>query len=152
MSTENTTEAIEEKLEAFEEKIEDTIESGVEKVIDAQEKMATVFDSLSKRSLKVGEEWVNAVSGTQKEFLNLYKDIAKEPRSYGKNVEAWMGSMTEMQKRSLEFAKVVYKEQTEAATDVKEIFNPYFTSSKQFSENAKSWMNMWSKPFQSTSA
>ena len=95
---------------------------------------------------------MNAVSGTQKEFLNLYKDIAKEPRSYGKNVEAWMGSMTEMQKRSVDFAKVVYKEQTEAASEVKEIFNPYFASGKQFGETAKGWMNMWTKPFQAPSA
>ena len=78
MSTENTTEALEEK-------IEDTIEDGVEKIIDVQEKMATIFDTVSKRSLKVSEEWVKAVSGTQKDFLNLYKDIAKEPQAYGKN-------------------------------------------------------------------
>lgn len=145
MSMENTAEAIEEK-------IEDTIEDGVEKIIDVQEKMATIFDTVSKRSLKVGEEWVKAVSGTQHDFLNLYKDMAKDPQSYGKNIEAMMGSMTDVQKRTLDFAKVVYQEQTEAATEMKEMFDPYFASSKQFSEGAKSWMKMWSKPFQSMSA
>ncbi|MEM7467627.1 MAG: hypothetical protein AAF387_12200 [Pseudomonadota bacterium] len=145
MTMENTAEAIEEK-------IEDSIEDGVEKIIDAQEKMATIFDTMSQRGLKVSEEWVKAVSGTQKDFLTLYKDIAKEPRSYGKNIEAWMGSLTDVQKRSLDFAKVVYQEQTEAAEEMKEVFDPYFASSKQFSESAKSWMNMWAKPFQSTSA
>lgn len=145
MTTESTVDAIEEK-------IEDSIEDGVEKIIGAQEKMANAFDTVSKRNLRISEEWVNAVSGTQQDFLNLYKSMAKEPRSYGKNIEAWMGSLTDVQKRTLDFAKVVYTEQTEAATEVKEIFEPYFASNKQFSESAKSFMNMWSKPFQSASA
>jgi len=145
MSIENTAETIEEK-------IEDTLEDGVEKILDAQEKMATMFDTVSKRGLKVGEEWVNAVSGTQQDFLSLYKNMAKEPRSYGKNVEAWMGSLTGVQQRSMDFAKVVYKEQTETATEVKEIFEPYFASNKQFSDSAKKLMNMWSKPFQGSRA
>lgn len=144
--------AKESTVEAIEEKIEDTIENGVEKMIGAQEKMANIFDTVAKRNLRIGEEWVNAISGSQQDFLNLYKNMAKEPAGYGKNVEAWMGSLTDIQKRSLDFAKVVYTEQTEAASEVKEVFEPYLSSGKQFGESAKSWMSMWSKPFQASNA
>lgn len=145
MTTKQKTET---KIDDVDSKIKESMETGVEKVIEAQEIFTQAFDTFTRRNLRVSEKFAGSVTGAQQDLIELYRAMAKDPTAYAKNAETAMNSMTEIQQRTLEFAKLMYKEQADSAAELKEIFAPFIDSGKKMSEGTKSWMGMWTKPFQ----
>ena len=102
--------SIEENTEKVQSKFKESLVTGFERAAEVQEKMSEAFETATKRNMRITEEWTNAVAGTQKDMIELYKKISDDPQAYGKNIEAWMDSLTGMQKRTIDFSKTVYKE------------------------------------------
>ncbi len=140
MSAASTTEKVESK-------VKESIENGLDNAVEMQTKITAAFETATKRSMRIAAEWTDAVTGSQRELIELYKKIAEDPKAYNKNVEACMDSMTGLQKRTLDFSKVVYTENANAAVEMKELFQPFFVSNEKFREGAQQFINAWAKPY-----
>ena len=146
MATQESTQATEPEAEATESKAQAAINTYIENMIAGQEKLTEAFETATKRSLRVGAEVVSAFAVGQRDVVDLSKTMAAEPRAYAKNMNAVMDTFIGMQQRSLDIAKIIYREQSEAADNAKNIWEPMFASTEEWRGKFKEMSAAWTKP------
>ncbi|MEM7542462.1 MAG: hypothetical protein AAF384_12895 [Pseudomonadota bacterium] len=138
METENTT---------TESKIKAAMGSYFEKAIEGQEKMTEAFETATKRSFRMSEEITGAIVAGQRDLVEFSKSVAAEPDAYAKNIDAFMNLMIGAQQRSIEVSKNIIREQTDAAGEMKDAFEPVVASAKEMREKMGEFN--WMKPLAS---
>lgn len=133
MSTENTMaqEASNVATEAGT-KVKESVDSYLDRLMEGHARMAKALETARERNARVTDKFVEAVLGSQREALELTKSFVAAPTAYGKNMEAFMQSMTNAQERTIDLAKVVYKEQTEATAQAREMVEPLIPNAASF--------------------
>ena len=147
MATQESAKTAESKADATESKAQAAINTTIENMIVGQEKLAETLEAASKRSLRVGEEIMATVIAGQRDVVDLSKTIATEPQAYAKNMDALMNTVIGFQQRSLDVAKILYREQSDAADNAKNVWGPMFASTEQMRTKFKEMSAAWVKPF-----
>jgi hypothetical protein len=114
-----------------------------ERLLAGHERMTEAMQAARSRGIRVNEEITDWIVAGQRDTLELGKRLADDPTAYAKNMEAVLESLTSAQERALNLAKVLYREQAESTTALREYVGPMFTSSKNFGETAKKLASFW---------
>lgn len=119
----------------------------MERYLDAlianQGAMAEALESARKRSLAASEKISAALCARQREALELTKKVAMNPDAYSENAKAMLKAATDAQSRALDFAKDLYKEQSDVGADVRATWKSLFESSKEAAQAATDLARAW---------
>jgi hypothetical protein len=117
------------------------------------EKLAERHDQISKvlkdghlRSHKIGAELVDALVAGQRDMLELAQQVATKPQDFAGNVKAMVDAVSAAQERSLNVAKVLYREQADGGAEMRKIFQSACDSSDTLTEAGRNIVNFWIKP------
>jgi hypothetical protein len=146
MATQESTPSAESAVDAAESKARATLSTYIDNLIAGQEKLTESFEAAGKRSLRVSEEIMAAIIAGQRDVVDLSKSLAAEPRAYAKNMNAAMDMFIGMQQRSLAVAKILYREQSDAADIAKTAWEPMLASTAELRSKFRELSAAWMKP------
>ncbi len=100
-------------------KFAETTSAYLERLESSHTRFAEAVGSARERSARVADKVIENLLASQRDALALGKTLASQPTEYGKNVEAFLHSLTSAQERALELAKTVYRANNEIAADAR---------------------------------
>jgi hypothetical protein len=115
----------------------------LERVEQAHARFAERFEASRARTSRIADQLTESLVASQRNALELTKAVAAEPAAYGKNMEAFMASLNTAQERALETAKVLYREQADAASELRSSAETLFESSKTLAKPFEKMTSMW---------
>lgn len=117
----------------------------LERVEQAHARFAERFEASRARTStsRIADQLTESLVASQRNALELTKAVAAEPTAYGKNMEAFMASLNTAQERALETAKVLYREQADAASELRSSVEALFESSKTLAKPFEKMTSMW---------
>ncbi len=121
----------------------DQMERYLDALIANQGALTDALEGLRKRSLEASEKLSEAVCTRQREALELTKQMAMNPDAYSDNAKAMLKAATDAQSRALDFAKDLYKEQTELNDELRASWKSIFESSKEAAQAATELARTW---------
>ncbi len=116
-----------------------------EKLTERHNQISKALQETQQRSQRIGTEFVNAVVAGQKDLLELTQQIATKPQDFAANVKAMVDAVSVAQERTLNLAKVLYREQAEAGSEVRKAFQSVCDSSEAFGAAGRNIVNFWTK-------
>ncbi|MSR14170.1 MAG: hypothetical protein EXR86_06300 [Gammaproteobacteria bacterium] len=116
-----------------------------EKLTERHEQISKALQDSQLRSQRIGTEFVNALIAGQRTLLELTQQFATKPQDLAGNVKAMVDAVTVAQERSLSVAKVLYREQADAGSEVRKIFQSACDSSDTLGEAGRNLLNFWTK-------
>lgn len=133
------------KRESKDEKIETSkqVERYLDALIANQGALSEALESARKRSLAASEKVSEALCTRQREALELTKKVAMKPDAFSENAKAMLKAATDAQSRALDFAKELYKEQTELGDEFRASWKSIFESSKEAAQAATDLARAW---------
>ena len=115
----------------------------LDRLAKGQESMAAAVETVRARNTRIADKFIEALFASQREAIALGKAVMAEPAAYGKNMDAVMQSMSTAQERALDVAKTVYREQAEAAGEIREVAEKNFEAVKSYTPNMERFTSMW---------
>lgn len=146
MSTENT--VVQDAQNAAAEaghKVQDTVNTYIDRLMEGHTRLAAAVGTTRERNARVADKMIDTVLSGQREALELTKTFVSQPTAYGKNMEAFMQSLTNAQERTIDLAKTVYKEQAEATAEARELVEPLIPDAAAFGKPFEKVTEMFSK-------
>ena len=114
-----------------------------ERLSEGHENLTSAFETARARSTRVADQlFANVVAG-QREMLALGQAMAKDPMAYNKHLEAAMESVTGAQARTLELAKILYREQVEATAELRGAAERSFAAAQRFVPPMEKFTNLF---------
>lgn len=111
----------------------------------SHEKLAQSLKGASERAAKVSDSLLGAFLEGQRAALDTSRKIAANPTDYAAGIKAVMEQATAAQERALGVAKTLYQAQTDAASELRGLFEGAFAASPDFSETARKFAAFWPK-------
>lgn len=105
----------------------------VERLAQSHERLTSAFETARARNARLADKFFQAMVAGQRDALALGKTVIAEPTAYAKNIEAFLNSMSAAQERALDVAKTVYREESDAAGEMRDAAQRAF-------ESAKTWL------------
>lgn len=96
-----------------------------------------------ERSARVADKLIENLLAGQRDALKLGKTLAAQPTEYGKNIEALLHSLTGAQERTVEFAKTVYRTNSEIATEARAAAAKAMETSKTLGKPFEQLTSLW---------
>ena len=115
----------------------------LDRLAKGQESMAAAVETVRARNSRIADKFIEALFASQREAIELGKAVMAEPAAYGKNMDAIMQSMSTAQERALDVAKTVYREQAEAAGELREVAEENFAAVKSYTPNMERFTSLW---------
>lgn len=115
----------------------------LERLLCSHERFADALGTARARSARVADKFFELLLASQRDAIVLSKALVSQPAAYGKNVEAFLQSLSTAQERALELAKTVYREQTDAATEARAVAERAFAASKTLTQPFERLSGMW---------
>ena len=97
----------------------ETTSAYLERLECGHTRFAEALGSARERSARVADKLIENLLAGQRDALTLGKTLVTQPTEYGKNVEAFLHSLTSAQERAMEFAKTVYRTNSEIAAEAR---------------------------------
>ena len=124
-------------------KLSETTSAYLERLENGHSRFAEALGSARERAARVTDQLVENLLASQRDALTLGKTLAAQPTEYGKNVEAFLHSLTSAQERALELAKTVYRTNNEIAADARAAASRALESGKTFGKPFENFTNLW---------
>ena len=123
--------------------IKDTANAYLDRLLQTHERFAEAVASTRDRSARVTDKLVETVIAGQRDALTLGKAVVSEPTAHGKNMEAFLHSLTAAQERALELAKVLYRTSSEVTADLRAVATGALASNKALGQPFEKLMQAW---------
>jgi hypothetical protein len=117
-----------------------------EKLTERHTEISKALKDSHQRSQRIGTEFINALLASQQDLLELTQKVATKPQDFAANVKAMVDATSAAQERTLGLAKVFYREQTDAGSEMRKLFQAVCDSSNTMSEAGRNIVNFWIKP------
>lgn len=124
-------------------KFAETTAAYLERLECGHTRFAEALGSARERSARVTDKLVESLLASQRDALNLGKTLAAQPTEYGKNVEAFLHSLTSAQERALELAKTFYRTNSEIAAEARAAAASAMESSKTLGKPFEHLTSVW---------
>jgi hypothetical protein len=124
-------------------KFAETTSAYLERLECGHTRFVEAVGSARERATRVTDKLVENLLAGQRDALALGKTLAAQPTEYGKNVEAFLHSLTSAQERALELAKTVYRTNNEIAADARAAAAKALESSKTFAKPFEGLTSLW---------
>lgn len=137
MATKKTT------AETATKKIADSANDYIERLAKGHDKLTESVQTARERNARIADKIFESVVAGQRDALDVTKKIVSEPTAYGKNMETMVNSMTAAQERTMDVVKAIYREQSEAAAEMRGYFENTFEGGKVFTQPFEKMQEMW---------
>jgi len=124
-------------------KFAETTAAYLERLECGHTRFAEALSSARERSSRVADKLLENLLASQRDALNLGKTLAAQPTEYGKNVEAFLQSLTSAQERALELAKTVYRTNNEIAAEARAAAASAIESGKTLGKPFEHLTSVW---------
>lgn len=125
------------------EQIKDNTNAYLERLLCSHERFADALGTARARRARVADKCLELLLAGQRDAIVLSKGLVSQPAAYGKNMEAFLQSLSTAQERALELAKAVYREQTDAAAEARAVAERAFAASKTLAQPFEKFSGMW---------
>ena len=121
----------------------ETTAAYLERLESGHTRFAEALGTARERTARVTDKLVENLLASQRDALNLGKTLVGQPTEYGKNVEALLHSLTSAQERALEFAKTVYRTNSEIVAEARTAAASALESSKSLGKPFERLTSLW---------
>lgn len=117
-----------------------------DKLAATQSEIGTALKEGQARTQRIGNELMDAYLTSQREMLDLTKQLMLKPQDYAGNLKAMVDASATAQERAIALAKLFYSEQSDVAGNLRKWFQSTCESTGNMTEAGRTFMNFWSKP------
>lgn len=121
----------------------ETTTAYLERLESGHARFAEAVGTARERAARVTDKLLENLLAGQRDALVLGKTLVAQPTEYGKNVEAFLHSLTGAQERALEFAKTLYRANNEFAADARAAATSAVESGKNFGKPFEQFSQLW---------
>ena len=115
----------------------------LERLESGHARFAEAIGSARERSARVTDKLLENLLASQRDALALSKTFVAQPTEYGKNVEAVLHSLSTAQERVLDFAKTVYRTNSEMAVEARAVAARALEASKGLGKPFEGFTSLW---------
>ncbi len=121
----------------------ETTTAYLERLESGHARFVEALGSARERSARVADKLIENLLASQRDALTLGRTVAAQPTEYGKNIEAFLHSLTTAQERTLEFAKTVYRTNNEIAAEARAAAAKALEGSKTLGKPFERLTSLW---------
>jgi hypothetical protein len=115
----------------------------LDRLQEGHEKFAEVLGTARTRAALVNDKLIEVLLAGQRDALDFGKTVAGQPGEVNKNLEAAMHALTAAQERALDFTKVLFRVQAEAAADARAFSARLFEGGRGLSSPLEKLAALW---------
>jgi len=116
-----------------------------EPLTERQSELTSAVKEGHARTQRIGSEVVDLFLNGQKDLLDLTRQITLKPQDYAANLKAMVDATTVAQERALSFAKLLYREQSDLASEWRKWFQDSVQGAGNMTDFSRQFMGFWTK-------
>lgn len=123
----------------------ETLAPYFERLTERQSELTSAVKEGHARTQRIGTEVVDLFLNGQKDLLELTRQITLKPQDYAANLKAVVDATTVAQERALSFAKLLYREQSDLASEWRKWFQDSVQGAGNATDFSRQFMGFWTK-------
>jgi dsDNA-binding SOS-regulon protein len=116
-----------------------------DQLVERQGELSSAIKESHARTQRIGAELMDMFLASQKDVLDLSRQITLKPQDYAANIKAVVDATTVAQERSIALAKLFYKEQSDVAGEMRKWMQNAMQTSGGNTEIGKNILNLWTR-------
>lgn len=116
-----------------------------DQLVERQSELSSALKESHSRTQRIGAELMEMFLASQKDMLDLTRQISLKPQDYAANIKAMVDATTVAQERSIALAKLFYKEQSDVAGELRKWMQSAVQTTGGSTEIGKNILSLWTR-------